>query len=59
MILLIDGKVVLDRGPELIKRIDKTGYEFIKNELGISIEKEEQKMNEISIGSCAVRESIK
>lgn len=58
-IVMINGKIVLDGSPELIKRIDQTGYEFIKNELGISIEKEENKMNEVSIGSCAVRESIK
>ena len=37
----------------------RDAYEFIKAELGINIEKEESKMNEISIGSCAVRESIK
>ena len=58
-IVMINGKIVLDGSPELIKRIDQTGYEFIKNELGISIEKEENKMNEVSIGSCAVKESIK
>ena len=58
-IVMINGKIVLDGDPSLIKRIDQTGYEFIKNELGISIEKEEAKMNEVSIGSCAVRESIK
>ena len=58
-IVMVNGKIVLDGDPSLIKRIDQTGYEFIKNELGISIEKEENKMNEVSIGSCAVRESIK
>lgn len=58
-IVIVNGKIVLDGDPSLIKRIDQTGYEFIKTELGISIEKEESKMNEVSIGSCAVRESIK
>ena len=58
-IVIVNGKIVLDGDPSLIKRIDQTGYEFIKTELGISIEKEENKMNEVSIGSCAVRESIK
>ncbi len=58
-VVMINGKVVLDGSPELIKRIDTTGYEFIKIELGINIEKEETSMNEVSIGSCAVRESIK
>lgn len=58
-IVMVNGKIVLDGDPSLIKRIDQTGYEFIKAELGINIEKEENKMNEVSIGSCAVRESIK
>ena len=58
-IVMVNGKVVLDGKPDLIKRIDQTGYEFIKTELGISIEKEEPKMNEVSIGSCAVKEAIK
>ena len=58
-IVIVNGKIVLDGDPSLIKRIDQTGYEFIKTELGINIEKEESKMNEVSIGSCAVRESIK
>lgn len=58
-IVMINGKIVLDGDPSLIKRIDQTGYEFIKTELGINIEKEENKMNEVSIGSCAVKEQIK
>ena len=58
-IVMINGRIVLDGGVDLIKRIDQTGYEFIKTELGINIEKEEAKMNDVSIGSCAVRESIK
>lgn len=58
-VVIINGKVVIDGGQEVIKRIDQTGYEFIKNELGISIEKEEKKMNSVSIGSCAVKEMNK
>ena len=58
-IVMINGKIVLDGGVDLIKRIDTTGYEFIRAELGISIEKEESKMNEVSLGSCAVKEAIK
>ena len=38
---------------------DNFGYEFIKTELGINIEKEETKMNEVSIGSCAIKEATK
>ena len=56
---MINGRIVLDGGPELIKRIDQNGYEFIRSELGIEINKEESEMNTVSIGSCAVKESIK
>ena len=58
-IVMINGRIVLDGGVDLIKRIDQNGYEFIKTEYGIEIEKEEPKMNSVSIGSCAVREAIK
>lgn len=58
-IVIINGRVVIDGNPDTIKRIDTTGYEFVKTELGIDIEKEEVEMNKVSIGSCAVRESIK
>ena len=58
-VVMINGRIVLDGDTSLIKRIDQTGYEFIKTELGINIEKEETNMNEVSIGSCAVREAIK
>ena len=58
-LVMINGKIVLDGGVDLIKRIDQHGYEFIKSELGINIEKEEVQMNSVSIGSCAVREVTK
>ena len=58
-IVIINGRVVIDGDPSTIKRIDTQGYEFIKTELGISIEKEEPEINKVSLGSCAVREAIK
>ena len=58
-VVIINGRVVIDGDPSTIKRIDTTGYEFIKTELGIDIAKEEAQMNTVSIGSCAVRETIK
>ncbi len=58
-VVIVNGKVVIDGGPETIKRIDQTGYEFIKTELGIEIQKEENAMNTVSIGTCAVKEAIK
>ena len=58
-IVMVNGRVILDGDTSLIKRIDQNGYEFIKTELGIEIEKEETKMNEVSIGECAVKQVIK
>ena len=58
-VVMINGRVVIDGDPSVIKRIDKEGYEFIKTELGVEIAKEEADMNTVSIGSCAVKETIK
>ena len=58
-VVMINGRIVVDGGPEVFKRIDQQGYEFIKTELGIDIEKEDQEMNKVSIGSCAVKDAIK
>ena len=58
-VVMINGRIALDGGPEIFKRIDQTGYEFIKTEYGIEIEKEDQDMNKVSIGSCAVKEAVK
>lgn len=57
--VIINGRVAVDGGPELIKRIDAEGYEWIKRELGIEIAKEESAMNEVSIGVCATRVAAK
>ncbi len=58
--VMINGRITITGGPELIKRIDTTGYEFIKTEYGIEIEKEDGKpMNTVSIGACATREASK
>lgn len=54
--VIVDGRVAVQGGPELAKRIDTQGYEWIKDELGIEIEKsDERKMNSVSIGTCAVK----
>ena len=58
-VVMINGRIVIDGDPSVIKRIDKEGYEFIKTELGVEIAKEEADMNTVSIGSCAVKETIK
>ena len=58
-IVIINGKVAIDGDASVIKKIDTQGYEFIKTDLGIDIEKEDGDMNKVSIGTCAVKESIK
>ena len=58
-VVMINGRIVLDGGPEIFKRIDQTGYEFIKTEYGVNIEKEDVEMNKVSIGTCAVKDAIK
>ncbi len=58
-IVIVNGKVAIDGDEKVIKKIDQTGYEFIKTELGIEIQKDEPKMSQTSIGTCAVKEAIK
>ena len=57
-IVMINGKIAVEGGMELINKIDTQGYEWIKYELGIEIEKDEVDMNKQSIGVCATKEII-
>lgn len=57
--VMINGKIVVEGGPEIIKRIDTTGYDWIRTELGIKVEKDVQDMNNFSIGTCATKEVLK
>ena len=57
--VMVNGKIAVEGGKEIIKKIDTTGYEWIRTELGISIEKDEPGMRDVSIGSCATKEVIK
>ena len=53
--VMINGRIAVTGGPELIQKIDAQGYEWIKTELGIPVEKEEAK---VSIGVCAAKETL-
>lgn len=55
--VIVNGKVATDGDISLIERIDREGYEWIESELGIKIEKEEQKI--LTLGSCAMKEMTK
>ena len=54
--VLIDGKIVLDGGYELVIKIDSEGYDWIYKQLNIdpiNTDKQEKRVS-ISLGSCAV-----
>lgn len=57
--IMINGRIQYEGDPSLIARIDQEGYEWLKREHGIEIEKENAGMNKVSIGTCAVKETIK
>ena len=57
--VLINGRIAVTGGPELVQKIDTKGYEWIREEYGINVDKEEQPMNKVSIGVCATKEIIK
>ena len=56
--IMINGKIAVNGGVELIEKVDKEGYEWIKYELGIEIAKEDAQMNTVSIGECATRTAL-
>lgn len=58
-IVLVNGKVAVDGDSSIVNKIDTFGYERIKKEYGISIEKEDVSMNKVSIGVCGTKELIK
>ena len=51
--VMINGKVVKTGGKELITKIDNEGYDWVKKELGITINAEEEKKTHAILGSCA------
>lgn len=56
--VMVNGKIALEGGNEIIEKIDANGYEWLKYELGIDIEKDDKPMNKVSIGTCATKEAI-
>jgi Fe-S cluster assembly ATP-binding protein len=58
--VLINGKIVLDGDASLVDRIDSEGYDWIYQEYGLEREEDEPvRKRAASIGTCAVRESVK
>lgn len=55
--ILVDGRIVVSGGPELIERVDTQGYEWIEEEYGISA-KQEAKKQPVSLRVCAVKQGV-
>ena len=51
--IMINGKIVKTGGKELITKIDANGYDWVKEELGIDIDPQEDKKAHVLLGSCA------
>jgi len=52
--IIVDGRIVAEGGYELVDKIDKEGYEWLK-EQNVVFKKEEEQVR-ISLGSCAVNQ---
>ena len=52
--VIVNGRVVTTGDYSIVEKIDKQGYDWIKSELGIEIQKEVA-MNTVSIGACATK----
>jgi Fe-S cluster assembly ATP-binding protein len=51
--IMINGRIALEGGADLVSRVDKEGYEWLRSQYGIEIKKEEDKP--IVLESCAVK----
>lgn len=52
--ILVDGQIVQEGGYELVEKINKEGYEWVK-ELGVTIKKKEEKVSVEALGTCAAK----
>lgn len=54
--VLVDGKIVVSGGIELVAKIDNEGYDWLEKEYGIEVVEENDLVkNKISIGTCATQ----
>lgn len=51
--VIIDGKVVKEGGIDLYKKIDREGYEWLKEENVVF--KKDESMNKVSLGTCGAK----
>ena len=52
--VIVNGRVVTSGDYSIVEKIDKQGYDWIKSELGVEIQKVVA-MNTVSIGACATK----
>ena len=57
--ILVDGRIVLNGGPELYEKIDSEGYDWIYREYDVEPSYEQKENRRVSIGSCAVKDTLK
>ena len=55
--VIVDGRIILSGNEEIIEKIDKQGFDWVKAEYGIDVKKQETKVN--SIGTCGIKEALK
>lgn len=58
--VLVDGRIITSGGPELAEKIDKEGYDWLYREFSVVPPAAEENARRVSsIGTCAVRETVK
>lgn len=55
--VLVDGKIVVSGGAELVEKIDQEGYDWIEKEYNVQVQKEEAKKVEL-LGACAANKGV-
>ena len=56
--ILMNGKVVRSGGLELMEKVDREGYDWLKEELGMEDLEEGPNINSNILGTCALKESM-
>ncbi|MFA5068008.1 MAG: Fe-S cluster assembly ATPase SufC [Candidatus Izemoplasmatales bacterium] len=56
--IMIRGTIVKTGGRELIQKIDREGYDWLKAELGIDELEDPSKTRQYTLGSCATKKTI-
>lgn len=50
--VLVDGRIILSGGYELVQKIDEQGYDWVR-EYGVEIQKNTEKIQPVILGTCA------